>query len=106
MVYKSAQEGTYNPLEVVIQYWIDGDWINYTKDTYTNNDQGQMTERLHQRWTVGNWIDDENDTYTYDDQGNMTEKLRQIWIDNEWIDSSKYTYTYTNYFFYVHSSLS
>ncbi|HSH64882.1 MAG TPA: T9SS type A sorting domain-containing protein [Bacteroidia bacterium] len=105
--------------------WLNGEWINFGKNSYTYNSDGNLESVLEELFNESpeEWIKNTRDVYNYDSLGNrifslrqyfngqefvnnfksencfegknLISSVRQDWTDNEWVNSSKSIYTYT-----------
>jgi len=87
-------EKNWRLIENIHQDWIENDWVNSYRYTYTYDENQNVTEYLRQNWTDNDWLNSSKETHIYDANSNMTEYLHQVWNGDEWVDYYRYTYTY------------
>ena len=80
-------------LTVLGEQWQTNAWVNYKRDTYTYDANGNMLTELEEYWQ-GSWVNSERWTYTYDANGNMLTRLDEQWQTNAWVNYYRWTYTY------------
>ena len=88
---ESKEEYTYtnNALlsEAVYSEWDDGEWVGYSKDTYTY-DGSRLTELITQYWEEEQWINRYKEALQYSGD-RVTQYLFMIWDEGQWVNDSK-----------------
>lgn len=82
---------THTPSRAENYSWDSNDWQMETKEFFTYDAQGNITERIYKT------AQDENvskETSTYDSNGNQTSHIYQYWDGIDWINSDKNIYLY------------
>jgi hypothetical protein len=69
-------------------------WVNYDKNTYVYDPNGDTLSELKEYWQNNRWIPEYKYTYTYDADRNKLAKLEEIWQNGTWINNTKFSYTY------------
>jgi hypothetical protein len=106
-VYSNGQWGNYsldtwtylnenNDSVDVGQVWSNNQWTNATLDSSTYDTKGQMLVHLYKYWRQGAWVDSLLTFRTYDANENMLTNWGEVWSGTQWIKLPRsYTYSYT-----------
>ena len=81
-------------IEEIYQRWEGSTWVNSGKDTYTYDENNNLTESVEQDWDGSAWVNYSKNSYTYDENNNLTERLMQWLNDSAWVNVHKEIYTY------------
>lgn len=78
-----------------IMYEWEEEWVEYRKQEFKWNNNGQITEWIDLKYNSENqpWKENSKTEYNYDSSGNVTEVLIYSW-DGQWIAISKAEYSY------------
>jgi hypothetical protein len=76
------------------QNWINGAWVDNSRNVFTYDDEGNAITALSQQWKNGNWVNTTSYTATYDKDGNQTSLTIQDWYNNAWTNYGRGIYTY------------
>jgi hypothetical protein len=80
----------------VEQLWVNNQWTNHSLDSSTYDSKGQMLVHLYKYWSQGAWKDSLLTFRTYDANENMVLNTGQTWSGTQWINSpNTYNYSYT-----------
>ena len=73
------------------------EWTLTFRDTYTYNSSGLCTNLLEEMWMVTDWMNSSKEEYSYDGNGNMTESDSWTWdfMSSAWQNNTMYSYTYS-----------
>lgn len=80
--------------ESVVNYYYSNGWVAATRNLYTYNHLGQVTEIRVQKYTNSSWTDDRIQmNYVYNISGNVTEYQMIYLRNNEWtLPTTDYSY--------------
>jgi hypothetical protein len=73
----------------------NGNWVNDTRSTYSNDGSGHHLTYLFEMWLNNIWTYSMQYAYTYDANGNVLTSLYQSWENSQWNNVTLGTYTYT-----------
>jgi Secretion system C-terminal sorting domain len=95
---QGKSEYSYNTeglIESVVNYYYSNGWVPATRNLYTYNPLGQVSEIRIQKNTNSSWTDDRIQmNYVYNSSGKVTEYQMIYWRNNEWTPPT------TDYSFY------
>ncbi len=80
--------------QILVQVWLSGHWVNYTRQTWTYLGSNENNLTLQQKWSNGQWTNLELDSSTYDANGIMLVHLFKYWSQGAWKDSILSSRTY------------
>jgi len=92
----SRKTYTYNNnyiAEVINQNWQNNNWVNYSKDIFINDSQGNHLSDTYQLWQNSSWNNDQRFLSTYDGNSNLLLIITELW-DNGWKNGFRETNTY------------
>jgi hypothetical protein len=83
------------PLKFTMQVNAMGQWINYSRGTFTYNANKDVTSELTERFMFA-WVPKDKTTYTYDNKNNLTYTYEMEWSNNAWdtVDIERIDYAY------------
>jgi hypothetical protein len=80
----------------VEQLWVNNQWTNHSLDSSTYDSKGQMLVHLNKYWSQGGWKDSIRSFRTYDAYENMLSNTLELWSGTQWINSPEsQSYSYT-----------
>jgi hypothetical protein len=74
----ASYDQTGSTTQRLIQYYSNGQWINYSLDTWTYFGPNSSVD-LEQMWLNGQWVNSTSDSSTFDAKGNMLVHLFTYW---------------------------
>lgn len=92
---------TYNASKKVLtmtsELWLTAFWQNFSKNTYTYDVSGYLTNTLFQNWDLlsSSWKNFNQSNYSNNPDGTASQVTIQLWDGvSSWTNSQRYTYTY------------
>ena len=72
----------------------DGQWVNYTRTSYTYDERNSETGWIFEGWSNGQWMNQYRRIIARDAKGRIVSDLYQTWSEAQWANSYRYTYAY------------
>ncbi len=96
-VFSMSIDGTYTEFihfsGTLTQNWDGSAWFDASRETYTYNNDQEITNMLTEIWTT-TWTNSENDIYTYNTNGKLDMHKHQTWNGSAWVDNERWVYFY------------
>ncbi len=100
-VHQSRNYYTYNSENLLVedlhQFWVEGQYQDSNRDTYTYDGQGQLILHLYEYFGITRaWFPGSRTSYTYSPEGLLESELEEIYQSGTWQNSYQTTFTYDN----------
>ena len=94
VLYKTTQSDGVIIVEVIVQEWQDGAWVNQYRDTQTHREDMNIISMVTDEWDGAGWVPAGRMSVKMDDKGNLTEMMFEDYRNGSWLPSMRFVYTY------------
>ena len=78
----------------VIEKWDGSNWVPQSREEYSYNGAGLLTETLMLSWNGSSWTEYQKLADSYDANGNRILRIRQQWLNSSFTDTRREQWTY------------
>ncbi len=80
--------------DFLYEEWDGAEWVNVSRQTTEEDDQGRPRFFISQTWEDGEWVGESRLERTYDEDGNVESVEMQFFEDDTWMTFATESYTY------------